>query len=204
MDISYDYWIARYPITNDLYFAYVKSKGIKHPVDDWGEKKDHPVADVKWTDAMVYCQWLNSLLKGELPVGLVLRLPTEAEWEKAARGKDGREYPWGNTFDKNKCNTTESRKGYPTSVDSYSPDGDSPFGCADMVGNIWEWTHTLFNPYPYKANDSREDEKSSLTRVLRGGSFKDNEWVARCAFRTHYDGTGLFRGIRVVASPVLS
>jgi len=204
VDIPYDYWMARYPVTNELYNAYVLSKGIKHPVDGWEKKKDHPVVYVSWKDAMTYCQWLNSLLKGELPAGLVLRLPTEAEWEKAARGTDGREYPWGNQFDKNKCNTYEGGKGGTTPVGLYSSQGDSPCGCADMSGNVWEWTHSLYKPYPYQVNDGREDEKASGARALRGGSFIDYVRNARCAYRNFnvipYD----FRGFRVVASPVLS
>ena len=205
VDIPYDYWMARFPVTNELYNTYAKAKGIKHPVDGWEKKKDHPVVNVKWTDTMEYCQWLNSLLKAELPAGLILRLPTEAEWEKASRGTDGREFPWGNTFDKNKCNTNEGGKGGTTSVGIYSPQGDAPYGCADMSGNVWEWTHSLKKVYPYKVNDGREDEKASDARVLRGGSFYSSEWYARCAFRDvsiGYFSRGI--GFRVVASPVLS
>lgn len=216
VDIPYDYWMARYPVTNELYNAYVKSKGIKHPVDGWEKKKNHPVVNVNWTDAMEYCKWLNALLKAELPAGLVLRLPTEAEWEKAARWKpspagigqgegEALEYPWGNTFDENKCNTSEGGKGGTTSVGLYSPHGDSPYGCADMAGNVWEWTHSLNLPYPYQANDGREDPKTSGARVLRGGSFYNVDWYARCACRFDFLIISLknYIGFRVVvASPV--
>ena len=102
--------MARFPVTNEQYNLYAKAKGIKHPVDGWEKKKDHPVVYVGWNDAMAYCKWLNDLLKGELPSGLVLRLPTEAEWEKAARGEKGNEWPWGNEFDKNKCNSQRGRQ----------------------------------------------------------------------------------------------
>jgi formylglycine-generating enzyme required for sulfatase activity len=192
-------------VTNVLYNSYVNAKGIKHSVDDWEKKKDHPVVYIKWTNAMEYCRWLNSLLKAELPTGLVLRLPTEAEWEKAARGTDGREYPWGNEFDKNKCNSPGGRKGSTTPVGLYSPRGDSPYGCADMAGNVWEWTHSLKKDYLYNSIDGREDENASGRRVLRGGSFYDHEWYARCACR----GGGSFVyfyyyvGLRVVAAPKL-
>ena len=111
VDLPYEYFIGRFPITNEQYAAYVKAKGTKHPVSGWEKKRDHPVVNVSWDDAMAYCQWLDEWLKGKLPAGLVLRLPTEAEWEKAARGEKGLIYPWGDTFDKTKCNTVEGGKG---------------------------------------------------------------------------------------------
>jgi formylglycine-generating enzyme required for sulfatase activity len=206
VDISYDYWMARYPVTNELYNAYAQSKGIKHPVSGWEKKKNHPVVYVTWTDAMAYCQWLNETMQNEefRMRNLQIRLPTEAEWEKAARGTGGLEYPWGNQFDKNKCNTSEGGKGDTTPVGLYSTQGDSPYGCADMSGNVWEWTHSLFKPYPYKADDGREDEKASGARVLRGGSFIYYDGYARCAYRNSIDVLSDDGGFRVVASPVLS
>jgi formylglycine-generating enzyme required for sulfatase activity len=210
VDIPYDYWMARCIVTNELYNVYVKVKGIKHPVDFWGsgweKKKDHPVTYVVWTDVMQHCKWLNSLYKNELPLGLILRLPTEAEWEKAARGTDGREFPWGNEFDKNKCNSSEGGERGPTPVGFYSPRGDSLYGCADMAGNVWEWMHSLMKEYPYKVNDGREDEKTSGKRVLRGGSFIYDKMYARCAFRGTNDFIDFGNNIsfRVVAAPELS
>jgi formylglycine-generating enzyme required for sulfatase activity len=208
VSIPYDYWMARYPVTNELYNAYVKAKGIKHSVDGWRDsgKNDHPVFHLDWTDAMKYCRWLNNMLKSEMISRLVLRLPTEAEWERAARGEHGNEWPWGNEFDKNKCNSSGGGKNNTTPVGLYSPQGDSPYGCADMAGNVWEWTYSLFKPYPYKANDGREDEKASGPRVLRGGFFGSDRRSARCAFRY---GTGINNlvdviGFRVVAAPVIS
>jgi formylglycine-generating enzyme required for sulfatase activity len=161
---------------------------------------------VKWTDAMEYCKWLNNKLKAELPSGLVVRLPTEAEWGKASRGTDGREYPWGNEFDKDKCNSSKgSKRGSTTPVGLYSPQGDSPYGCADMAGNVWEWTHSLKKDYPYSFDDNREFEKNSVIHVLRGGSFFVNEVGARCAYCN--DGDLMYfhgyAGFRVVVSPVL-
>jgi formylglycine-generating enzyme required for sulfatase activity len=213
-DIPYDYWMARYPITNELHNIFAKVKGIKHPASVFEMKKDLPVAYVKWTDAMEYCEWLNNLLKGDLPSGLILRLPTEAEWEKAARGTDGREYPWGNEFDKNKCNLSLNKNIFSklfygltdktTPVKKYSPQGDSPYGCADMVGNIWEWTHSLREGYPYQVDDGREEEKSSSSRVLRGGSFGD-EMSVRCACRYLSASTAFstFMGFRICLAPPL-
>ena len=202
VEIPYDYWMARFPVTNEQYGAYVNAARNSHPVGDWEKKKDHPVVNVSWDDAMAYCRWLNDRLKGKLSEGLVLRLPTEAEWEKAARGKDGRIYPWGNQFDKSKCNTSEGGKGSTTPVGLYSLGGDSPHGCADMIGNVWEWTHSLHKPYPYKAKDGREDEKASDSRVLRGGSFDYSVRLARCAVRFDFSVINLLGdgGFRVAAS----
>ncbi|MFH0878188.1 MAG: SUMF1/EgtB/PvdO family nonheme iron enzyme [Lentisphaerota bacterium] len=182
VDLPYDYWMTRLPVTNEQYAAFV-GKG-KHPVSDWQEKKDHPVWFVSWHDAMAYCQWLNDLLKGILPNGLILRLPTEAEWEKAARGTDGRQWPWGDEFDENKCNSCATDKGDTTPVGLYSPQGDNPYGCTDMAGNVWEWCHSLYRPYPYRADDGRENEEGDAPRVLRGGAFNDAYvGFARCTCR---------------------
>ena len=205
VDIPYDYFMARFPVANELYNAFVKAKKIEHPVSGWEKKKDHPVTAVKWIDAVEYCAWLNNLFKAELPSGLVLRLPTEAEWEKAARGTDGREYPWGNEFHKNKCNSKEGGMGDTTPVGLYSPRGDSPYGCADMAGNVLEWTHSIMEKYPYQAKDGREDGRASGDRVLRGGSFLYIEGYVRCAYR-YGDVIDLFLpylGFRVVAAPPL-
>jgi formylglycine-generating enzyme required for sulfatase activity len=202
VDISYDYFMARSPVTNAQYAAYVNAKGIIHPVDDWEKKRDHPVVNVAWNDALAYCLWWNDLRKNELPSGVVLRLPTEAEWEKAARGADGLIYPWGNTFDKNKCNTDEGGKNDTTPVGLYSPQGDSPYGAVDMVGNVWEWTHSLFKKYPYDAEDGREAENSSGERVQRGGSYLGTDQLARAAARYRGDPGFLdFIGFRVVVAP---
>jgi formylglycine-generating enzyme required for sulfatase activity len=202
VDMSYDYFMARSPVTNAQYAAYVNAKGIIHPVDDWEKKRDHPVVNVAWNDALAYCLWWNDLRKNELPSGVVLRLPTEAEWEKAARGSNGLIYPWGNTFDKNKCNTDEGGKNDTTPVGLYSPQGDSPYGAVDMVGNVWEWTHSLFKKYPYDAEDGREAENSSGERVQRGGSYLGTDQLARAAARYRGDPGFLdFIGFRVVVAP---
>jgi len=148
----------------------------------------HPVVGINWFEAMVYCQWLNEQLHvpgstfqvqrdGRKEVWNVeleawnIRLPTEAEWEKAARGADGRRWPWGNEFDPQRCNSSEGGKGTTTPVGAYSPAGDSPYGVADMAGNVWEWCRSIYKPYPYQADDGREDLQAAGTRVLRGGSW---------------------------------
>ncbi len=202
VDIPYDYWMARYPVTNELYNAFIKSKEEEHPVESWEKIKNHPVVYISWKKARIYCQWLNNLLHVELPLGFSLRLPTEAEWEKASRGTDGREYPWGNTFDKNNCNTFESGIAKTVSIGLHSPQGDSPYGCADMIGNVWEWTHSLNKSYPYIVTDGREDERASGYRVLRGGSFYEKKQGACCTVRLDYllDTPINDRGFRVVLS----
>lgn len=202
-----DYWMCRFILTNEQYAEFLGKK--KHPVSDWQKKKDHPVVNVSWDDAMAYCKSFNETYGAELQKagGLTLRLPTEAEWEKAARGAYANEWPWGNEFDPKKCNSVEGKKGGTTPVGAYSSaGGDSPYGCADMIGNVWEWTHTLWKSYPYKADDGREDESSRNRRVLRGGSFDDLQRYARCAFRHYYlapDGRHNFLGFRVCASPII-
>jgi formylglycine-generating enzyme required for sulfatase activity len=202
VDIPYDYFMARFPVTNAQYAAYVNAKGIIHPVSGWEQKRDHPVVNVSWNDAMAYCRWLNDLRSSELPSGVVLRLPTEAEWEKAARGADGLLYPWGDTFDKNKCNIDEAGKNDTTPVEAYSPQGDSPYGAADMAGNVWEWTHSLFKSYPYEADDGREDETVSGDHVQRGGSFIGTNQLARSASRYRGNRGFLdFVGFRVAVAP---
>jgi formylglycine-generating enzyme required for sulfatase activity len=193
VDLPYDYWMGRYPVTNVQYNLFKKKDFDKG-------KENHPVVRVTWNEVMEYCQWLNKLLKAELPVEMVLRLPTEAEWEKAARGTDGREFPWGNGFDPKKCNTKEGGKESTTPVGVYSLQGDSPYGCVDMAGNVWEWCHSLYKLYPYKSDDGRENEKSSDYRILRGGSFLNLSGNVRCAIRhgSSPDNRDLNFGFRVL------
>jgi formylglycine-generating enzyme required for sulfatase activity len=161
-------------------------------------KEDHPVVNVSWEDAMDFCQWLSQ----ETGKGFVL--PSEAEWEKAARGTAGRIYPWGDEPPTPDLCNFGYNVGGTTPVGKYSPKGDSPYGCADMAGNVWEWTRSLYEDYPYDPDDGREDLEASGRRVLRGGAFSLPEVVVRCAGRNHGYGPSnrnLNLGFRVVVSP---
>jgi formylglycine-generating enzyme required for sulfatase activity len=176
------FYIARTPVTNAQYARFVAATRHTPPEHRRGrtppaELHDHPVVYVDWHDAVAYAEWAGG------------RLPTEQEWEKAARGIDGRIYPWGDEFDPARCNARESGIETTTSVGRYSPGGDSPCGCADMAGNVWEWT-------------ASEYELGSVGRVLGGGAFNVVERFVRCAFRLRGDPPDRLRdcGFRLVAS----
>ncbi len=200
VDLPYDYYMARLPITNEEYAAYQKSEQPEFLRPKWKENSDYPAVNVSWKGAIAYCRWLNKVLKGELPFGLILRLPTEAEWEKAARGAQHLIYPWGNVFETNKNNSAGSAEEGTASVAKYSPQGDSPYGCADMTGNVWQWTHSLLKDYPYNAEDGRESEETDGNHVSRGGSRFMGQG-ARCASRNGISDNANFAiGFRVVIS----
>jgi formylglycine-generating enzyme required for sulfatase activity len=177
-----EFYIGKYPVTNAQYAAFVEATDHRAP-GYWNHdgvpsgKSGHPVVKVSWRDAIAFCRWLS------WETGKEFTLPSEAEWEKAARGPDGRIYPWGNqspTADL--CNFAKNVGGT-TPVGTYSPQGDSPYGCADMAGNVWEWTRSLKRDYPYDLGDGREDLEISDWRVLRGGAFLYSEGNVRCAYR---------------------
>jgi formylglycine-generating enzyme required for sulfatase activity len=182
VDIPYDYLIARTLVTNAQFREFAEARQL-----DWkpGVPDDHPAVEVSWHNAQDYCAWLTEKMRqsGGLKESEVVRLPTEAEWEKAARGEYGNEWPWGNEWDASKCNSAESKTGGTTPVGQYSPAGDSPYGVADMVGNMWEWCSSLYKPYPYRSDDGREDVKADGERAVRGGSWVNNRRYARCAYR---------------------
>jgi formylglycine-generating enzyme required for sulfatase activity len=194
------YWIGKYPVTNAQYaeFAAHDPKLRPDPVAGWSyirppqDKLNHPVVGVSWRHASAYCKWLGKV------TGRKYRLPTEAEWEKAARGeKDSRLYPWGDELATDHCNYNGSQT---TAVDRYDR-GQSPYGCYDMVGNVREWTSTLWGSdwrepqftYPYE-RDGREageyqgrpsmhQPSPAALRICRGGAYDDRIDHLRCSWR---------------------
>ncbi|MFF7970894.1 SUMF1/EgtB/PvdO family nonheme iron enzyme [Streptomyces sp. NPDC007905] len=164
---------------------------------------NHPVVGVTWYEAMAYCSWLTVQLRlaGRLPQEHVVRLPTEAEWEYSARGPGSHAYPWGRKWDRALANTREGQVLGPTSVGVYAVT-PSAFGCADMSGNVWEWTHSLHRAYPYDADDGREDRSDHGCRVVRGSSWIDPQLYGRCAYRGRHppDFFDYDQGFRVVVA----
>lgn len=155
-----EYYIDRYEVTNAQYAKFVQA--TKHPPPSYWENDTYPtgadpypVVMVTWQDAQDYCQWKKG------------RLPTEAEWEKAARGTDGRPYPWGREFDVKKANIGGTA-GDVTPVGSYVF-GQSPYGAFDMIGNVWEWTADWYKPYPGSTHKSKE--YGQQRKVIRGNSW---------------------------------
>jgi formylglycine-generating enzyme required for sulfatase activity len=148
-------------VTNAAYALYLEGTGAPVP-KGWSrnilapENRMKPVTGVNWFESDAYCRWLGK------------RLPTEAEWEKAARGTDAREFPWGNTFDANKGNTGATRLGAVTPVGQF-PEGKSPYGLLDMAGNVWEWTDSWYQPYP--GTDYTSKDFGKTYKVIRGGGW---------------------------------
>jgi len=200
-----EFWIDKTPVTNAEFARFVQATGYKTTAEqqgsgyaytgsewkdmegaDWrhpggpktniSNKMAHPVVQVRWEDAAAYAQWAGK------------RLPTEQEWEKAARGTDGRKYPWGDqepTVDL--CNFGMNVKDT-TPVGKYSPQGDSPYGCVDMAGNVWELT----------ASDYDKEGK-----VVRGGSWDDDGWDVRAATHStsgYPDSRNVHDGFRCVGA----
>ncbi|MCP4427099.1 MAG: SUMF1/EgtB/PvdO family nonheme iron enzyme [Chloroflexi bacterium] len=177
--------ISKYPITNAQYEKFCRAASHDKPWHWEGGKipagkENHPVAHVSWHDAVAYCEWASRWLRP-------ITLPTEEQWEKAARGTDGRKYPWGDDWRDNYCNTHETGIRDTTAVGAYSPRGDSPYGCVDMAGNVWEWTDSWY-------------DDAQCRRVLRGGSWSSDQNAARAAYRDYYfpDYRVNFFGFRVV------
>jgi eukaryotic-like serine/threonine-protein kinase len=229
------FWIDQTEVTNALFSEFVEetqyqtdaekaecSYVVDLATDTWncvpsavwnhpgGQSSDlsglemHPVVQVSWNDATSYCGWAGR------------RLPTEAEWEKAARGEDGRIYPWGDEpITSSLINFADIAYGTGWAVktvdDGYTftspvgsfPDGKSPYGAYDMGGNVWEWVSSLFEPYPYNVDDGREEPGSEGVRGLRGGSWDDVAYNVRTTirFRGKPTFTVSYTGFRCAVSP---
>ena len=189
-----DFCIDKYPVTNGQYRKFCDATGRDYPPgpgfsgtpDYFTKNADYPVVNVSWEDARAFCEWAGK------------RLPTEAEWEKAARGQDGRKYPWGNTEpDGSQCNFADKRSGFSwadkkvddgfaqmSPVKQY-PAGASPYGVMDMAGNVWEWCNDWFADDYYKESPAENPKgpDSGSVRVLRGGSWCNDPVSLCCACR---------------------
>jgi len=184
--------IDRYEVTEAQYLRFLEATGSKKFPGYWKEagRADHfpegydnyPVSDVDWFDAVRYCHWVGR------------RLPTEAEWEKAARGTDGRLWPWGDRFEAGRANTLESSAGWkaPAGQEHYQvpgwkapiashPEDVSPYGVYDMAGNVREWTATAYRSYP--GNPLRTVKESGSFKIIRGGSYLTEAAFSRTAAR---------------------
>jgi formylglycine-generating enzyme required for sulfatase activity len=213
--------IGRYPVTNAQWRMFVEAGGYRAwrwwsyvgwqtkeakswiQPDVWDDPRfngaNQPVVGISWYEATAFCRWLTAQL------GYEIRLPCEAEWEKAARGSDGRIYPWGNDWDTEKANTNEAGIGITTPVGCF-PDGASPYDVLDICGNVFEWTATPWtSDYQHSDGTTRETEDGRAF-AWRGGAWNDVRRHARCAYRDYlspadrYD----FLGVRVVAALTLA
>jgi formylglycine-generating enzyme required for sulfatase activity len=178
-----EFWIDKYEVTNADFAQFVEATGYQTDAEKEGlsktwrdaaeDKDNHPVVYVSWNDAVAYCQWLGK------------RLPTEAEWEKAARGTDGKIWPWGNDWDEDSVNSKDAGPGHTMAVGSY-PDGASPYGAEDMAGNVCEWVTDRYQWDYYQAapdHNNPQGPNQGASRVVRGGSWALPQGLTRCASR---------------------
>jgi len=216
------YRIGKYPVTNAQYTAFVAAGGYgerrywteagwqwkedRTEPDSYGgvfDLPNHPVVMVTWYEAIAFCCWLTERLReaGRIEVDEEVTLPTEAEWEKAARGTDGRIFPWGGDADPNRANYGDTGIDTTSTVGCF-PGGVSPYGVEDLIGNVWEWCRTKWQE-SYEGYRDNNDLKGSDPRVLRGGAFSSSGRLVRCAARGMSDPgsmSGSF-GFRVVVAP---
>jgi formylglycine-generating enzyme required for sulfatase activity len=187
------FWLQQTEVTNAQYASCVAAEVCTAPANErWQaeEYADHPVTGVNWQQAKEYANWVGG------------RLPSEAEWERACRGDDGRLFPWGEQAPTPTLSNYNNLVGETTAVGSY-PDGASPYGLLDLSGNVWEWTSSLDIGYPYAAHDGREEASAAGKRIVRGGSFYYTQYQLRCVARTGFDPTTAADqfGLRVAQSP---
>lgn len=201
--------IGTYPVTVGEYACAVRAQAVPNPHSGqrtglgvrWQaqlQQPTHPVVCVSWVEAIAYATWLSMV------TGQKWRLPTEAEWEKAARGTDGRIYPWGDSWDPTRANTGDGGPGTTTPVGAYGQRGASPYGAQDMAGNVAEWCSSRLEPYPYVA-DGRETFSPGADHVARGGSWIQPFYLpqhgpqsARTAYRSALPSGGEYGGFHSV------
>jgi len=179
-----DYLISKYPITNEQYKVFTSETGYRIPPTFNNEQFNgdlQPVVAVNWYDANEFCKWFGQ------KYGVNASLPTEAQWEKASRGTDGKTYPWGDAPPTPRRVNVNSYIGKTSEVGSY--DNASIYGCYDMLGNIWEWCLDYYDETFYQrcSNTSPCNIDSSRYRVIRGGSWRSDLFRATCAHRCFYN-----------------
>jgi len=208
-----DFWIDQTEVTNRMYALCVEAGVCQEPTSTGSETHsnyygnaefdNYPVILADWSMAKTYCEWAGR------------RLPTEAEWEKAARGENASVYPWGDTFDGSLVNFCDTNCSSPLPNKSFNdgfadvapvgsyPSGKSVYGALDMAGNVLEWVSSLYKPYPYDATDGRENLDSSDTRVLRGGTWLGDQDGVRSTVRIESisSNSNNFIGFRCSRSP---
>jgi len=196
------FYIARHEVTVTQFNAYLQATKVKVDANATANPPSHPVTFVTWPNAVAYGRWLESTLArtpgpaGDLVrAGWHVRLPTEAQWEKAARGTDGRAYPWGDQPRRDRANFESPAL---TRAGQF-PCPECPYGLLDMSGNVWEWTSSPYQPYPYDPSDDRANLDADALWVMRGGHFGDPARMVRTTTRGAADpgARRAFIGFRV-------
>lgn len=193
-----DFRISKYPITNAQYAQFIQGTQQPYPTH-WNNTEppqallDHPVVNITLQDTELFCEWLSG------QHGRQYALPTEEQWEKAARGTNGaHRYVWGDVWQTNYCNTVETGIGETTAVSRFQHTNSSPYGVVDMLGNVWEWTKSHYLPYPGTPHEALHFGTSHY--VVRGGSWHNDQKLARISCRGRYkpDVKRPYLGFRVV------
>ena len=200
------FFIGRHEVTVAQYSAFVRATRAPVDANTLAGSPTHPVAFVSWPNAVAYCRWLETSLAmaqnaaGErVRAGWRVRLPSEAQWEKAARGSDRRAYPWGDQPRRDRANFEGTA---PTPVGQFACP-ECAYGLADMSGNVWEWTSSPYQPYPYDASDDRGNLDADALWVMRGGHYADPARQVRTSTRGAADpgARRAFIGFRVALVP---
>ncbi|MFO1430844.1 MAG: SUMF1/EgtB/PvdO family nonheme iron enzyme [Candidatus Competibacteraceae bacterium] len=212
LDRLHNYSFTSVDIERYREFAQMSDEAFERMLEDWYppgrqvqpdfwsndayNKPAQPVVGIGWYEARAYCAWLSA------QTGMLFRLPTEVEWEAAARGPRGRRYAYGDNYDAARCNTFDTHIRRTTPIGVF-PGGETPEGVVDLTGNTWDWTGSLYRPYLYNAADGRENPIGDGRRVVRGGAWRSPALLARAAYRYRNHPGGRFSnlGVRVLAGP---